>query len=408
MMGARGAEWGLTPGEEGGVLEKFKEFLAAAGCRYRTDLHSDWTLLRFLRARDYNLRRAGAMFINHLAWREAYGVDDILEKEFPEREAILRLFPQGYHGCCKEGRPIYIQHLGSVDLQELTQVASEERVVQLFIQEYEKFLRIKLPAASLACGHFVDQSFTVLDVKGVGVWQIAGQKSRLIKKILSISQDNYPELMGRMFIINAPAVFKMMFGVFKPLIGARTLKKVEMHGKSYLSKLLGHADSAQLPMDVGGSSPYTITDDFGPWNLLLNQDSVRMGAGAPPPGGGAAPTSPGAIVRTLKAFDSHPEGELKTDRQMELLNFMSSLAHPLVPGDSSLAQGVQEMQKVFPSMEADLMAMSLNSPLGTEPILPGLSDEEAAGDSCPGSPRGKIAATGWEKSPGANYLDGLR
>jgi len=52
--------------------------------------------------------------------------------------------------------------------------------------------------------------------------------------------------------------------------------------------------------------------------------------------------------------------------------------------------------------------MSLNSPLGSEPILPGLSDEEAAEDSCPGSPRGEIAATGWEKSPGANYLDGLR
>jgi len=409
--GGREAEWGLTPAEEAELLEEFKGTLAAAGCRYRADLHSDWTLLRFLRARDYHTKRAASMFMNHLAWRETYGVDDILEKDFPEREAILRLFPQGYHGCCKEGRPIYVQHLGSVDLQELTRVASEERVVQLFIQEYEKFLRVKLPAASLAAGHFVDQSFTILDVRGVGLGQVAGPNSRLIKKILSISQDNYPELMGRMFVINAPAVFKVIFSLFKPLIGARTQKKVEVHGRHYRDKLLAFADSAQLPRDVGGSSPYTIADDFGPWNLLVGP---RQGAGGGAPPGGTGPVSPGAIVRSLKAIEPPPAGgQLQTGRQMELLNFMSSLAHPLAPGELSLARGAREMQKVFPSMETDLMGVNLHTPLpgaSAAPPLPGAppGGAPAALPSPPGSPRGAgAAALGWTKSPGASYLGGL-
>ena len=100
-------------------------------------------------------------------------------------------------------------------------------------------------------------------------------------------------------------------------------------------------------------------------------------------------------------------------RQMELLNFMSSLAHPLAPGELSLAQGAREMQKAFPSMEADLMGANLNTPRpgsSAAPLLPARPPgvTPAALSSPPESPRGSGAdAMGWTKSPGASYLGGL-
>ena len=112
-------------------------------------------------------------------------------------------------------------------------------------------------------------------------------------------------------------------------------------------------------------------------------------------------------MRSLKAIEPPPAGgELQTGRQMELLNFMSSLAHPLAPGELSLAQGAREMQKAFPSMEADLMGANLNTPRpgsSAAPLLPA-----GALSSPPESPRGSGAdAMGWTKSPGASYLGGL-
>lgn len=57
-----------------------------------------FTLRRFLRARSYDLDKAVKMWLDHVAWREANGVDDILQSfYFSEREKFLAAYPQGYH-----------------------------------------------------------------------------------------------------------------------------------------------------------------------------------------------------------------------------------------------------------------------------------------------------------------------
>lgn len=52
---------------------------------------------RFLRARQHDIPRAVEMWTNHLAWRREIGADTILEDfHFPERDAFISLYPQGY------------------------------------------------------------------------------------------------------------------------------------------------------------------------------------------------------------------------------------------------------------------------------------------------------------------------
>jgi len=43
-------------------------------------------------------------------------------------------------------------------------------------------------------------------------------------------QDNYPEMLGRICIINAPMVFKAIWQLVKPLLNPRTLSKIQVRG----------------------------------------------------------------------------------------------------------------------------------------------------------------------------------
>lgn len=57
-----------------------------------------YTLLRFLRARNYELDKAMKMWLDTIEWRKEYEVDTILDSfVFHEREQFLMAYPQGYH-----------------------------------------------------------------------------------------------------------------------------------------------------------------------------------------------------------------------------------------------------------------------------------------------------------------------
>ncbi|ODM92851.1 SEC14-like protein 2 [Orchesella cincta] len=66
-----------TPeGNEVAILQQFKEAVV--------DLNqADVVLLRFLRARDYDLENAEKMLRNAVKWREEIGIDNYLQWEFP-------------------------------------------------------------------------------------------------------------------------------------------------------------------------------------------------------------------------------------------------------------------------------------------------------------------------------------
>jgi len=65
-----------------------------------------------------------------------------------------------------QGRPIYIQLLGKIDISTLKQITSEERMIKFHIQEYERCGKIIMPICSSLRGRQIDQTFGIMDVKG--------------------------------------------------------------------------------------------------------------------------------------------------------------------------------------------------------------------------------------------------
>ena len=82
---------------------------------------NDPVMLRFLRARDFNVEKAREMLSQSLIWRKKHGVDKILS-EYQLPEVMKKFFPGGWHLHDNEERPLFILRLGQMDVKGIIKV----------------------------------------------------------------------------------------------------------------------------------------------------------------------------------------------------------------------------------------------------------------------------------------------
>ncbi|KAI5060095.1 hypothetical protein GOP47_0024515 [Adiantum capillus-veneris] len=256
----------LSPSQQES-LHTFRDCLQEKGLLPKNIPDAD--LLRYMRARSFDISKAKAMYEAMLEWRKEVGADTIIESfQFPERRVVKELYPHFHHKTDKLGRPIYIERLGHLQLDEILKITTTDRMLMYHIKEWEILIDWKFPACSKKAGRLIMQSLTILDLKGVAMKTMNKQVRSFIQKLTKIDQDYYPEFLGKMFIVNAPTAFKAVWAMIKPWLDKRTQKKIEVHGSNFTSKLLELVDAENLPEFLGGACHCVEgceNSDAGPW-----------------------------------------------------------------------------------------------------------------------------------------------
>lgn len=205
----------------------------------------------------------------------------------------------------QDGRPVYIEQLGNIDLTAMYKITSQDRMLQNLVVEYEKVGDPRLPACSRKSGTLLETCCTIMDLKGVGITKVSSVYE-YVQKASAISQNYYPERLGKLYLINAPWGFSGVFSVVKKFLDPVTVNKIHVLGSGYQSELLAQVPKENLPKQFGGTCDCPggcQFSDQGPWqdsqwtkepawaksDNIENQASLEhVGEGMP---AGAAPGS---------------------------------------------------------------------------------------------------------------------
>ncbi|KAK6934624.1 CRAL/TRIO, N-terminal domain [Dillenia turbinata] len=220
------------------------------------------TLVRFLKAREWNVAKAHKMLVDCLNWRVQNGIDNILSVSILKPIVPTDLYKavrdtqlMGMSGYTKEGLPIIAIGVGESTYDK----ASANYYVQSHIQMNEYRDRIIMPAASKKHGRHIGTCVKILDMTGLKLSAL--NQIKLLTVISTIDDLNYPEKTDTYYIVNAPYIFSACWKVVKPLLQERTRRKIQVLQGNGRDEFLKIMDFASLPhfcrRDGSGSSRHS-------------------------------------------------------------------------------------------------------------------------------------------------------
>ncbi|KAK8790895.1 hypothetical protein WA158_005526 [Blastocystis sp. Blastoise] len=224
----------------------------------------DIELLRFLRGYLWNMDEAIQKYRDMLKWRSDNHINDYIKEvdatgndpmKVPLSEVFNDIMKSNYsHGTDKEGRIFDIRMMGKTDVSAFLKQPIEDVVkYNVYILEWRIRLFNKLSAES---GQLI-RMVAIQDIGGVGLNFVSNTLISYFKAISHVTSDNYPETMHKSFIINIPYVFTTLWGLVKPFLHERTVKKISIYSNDYYKDLYEYVDTKYIPGIYGGICPHT-------------------------------------------------------------------------------------------------------------------------------------------------------
>ncbi|CAO1334850.1 unnamed protein product [Diamesa tonsa] len=222
--------------------------------------YDDHYLLRWLRARQWNVANAEKMLRDAIKTQNKWGVADIESWQAPVvfKDHIA-------HGCTgfdKDGSPIIIVPFSGIDMWGLLHSSTKSDFIRNLIQLLEKFMKIALEQSKIH-GPEARKFVVIFDMDNFNMKQYAWRPAaELVIQIIQMYSNNYPEILKYCCIINAPKIFSFAFNIVKKFLDEYTLSKIHIfkcNKNKWLPAILERMDSSNFPAYYGG----TLTDADG-------------------------------------------------------------------------------------------------------------------------------------------------
>ncbi|KAM4827467.1 SEC14-like protein 4 [Thomomys bottae] len=216
----------------------------------------DHFLLRWLRARNFDLQKSEDMLRKHVKFREQQDLDHILTWQPSE---VIQLYDSGgLSGYDYDGCPVWFDIIGTTDPKGLLLSASKQELIRKRTKICELLLH-HCHLQSQKLGRKIETFVIVFDMEGLSLRHLWKPAVEVYQQFFAIIEANYPETVKKLIVIRAPRLFPVAFNLVKSFMGEVTQKKIVILGDNWKQELHKFISPDQLPVEFGG----TMTDPDG-------------------------------------------------------------------------------------------------------------------------------------------------
>lgn len=237
------------------VLAEFRDLIFERGECSPHRLDDDF-LMRFLRARNFVIRRAHRLLVNYYEFKEKnpeFYQDVYFDRLTAIGDAEL-ISTQPFHD--QNGRRMLFYRLGHWDPAKIS------------IRELFQATLLALELALLETSTQILGGVCLFDLADLKMKHVTQLNSKIAAQMIDIVVWTYPLRTHEVHIVNQSPVFKAGYSIVKPFMSKEVRKRIFFHG-SDMKSLHKHIDPKYLPVRYGGNHP---DYSYGGWVDYIRQN----------------------------------------------------------------------------------------------------------------------------------------
>uniref|UniRef100_A0A3Q2QDK6 Tocopherol (alpha) transfer protein n=1 Tax=Fundulus heteroclitus TaxID=8078 RepID=A0A3Q2QDK6_FUNHE len=256
---------------------------------------SDGFLIRFLRARDFDLPLSLKLLLNYLHWRrESPEISTCLSPS-----SVFSLLKTSYHAVLPQRDPsgsrVLIYRIGQWNPKDWS-------AFQVF--------RVSLMTSEILSRETETQRRgvkAIFDLKGWSLSHALQINPSLARKISSVLSDSFPLKVRGIHLVNEPIFFRPVLAMIRPFLPDKIKQRVHMHGTDFHHSLCDFFSADVLPLEYGGEG-LGIEEVCQAWTQELLQSENLLNQIASHPTGDTSTSTVDSLISEENETKKPTEG----------------------------------------------------------------------------------------------------
>eukprot|EP00123_Amoebidium_parasiticum_P011221 comp20584_c0_seq1/m.26510 comp20584_c0_seq1/g.26510 ORF comp20584_c0_seq1/g.26510 comp20584_c0_seq1/m.26510 type:complete len:371 (-) comp20584_c0_seq1:207-1319(-) len=224
-------------------------------------------LLKYLRAREFEMEKSLEMIVNTLKWRKEFNVKALSGETFPSAFDSLGCV----YGTDRNNQPVTYNFYGTLDSKA---VFEDQGGIDMFVRWRVQLMERAIERLDFENGR--EEVAQIHDYAGASMMSMDKSMKAASKTIIALFQDHYPEFLSKKLFINVPFVMEKLYAFFSILAPPRTRAKFTMISAGNVrSSLIEMIDPTNLPSKYGG---FATSEDKPIAGVKVEKVHVKAGS----------------------------------------------------------------------------------------------------------------------------------
>ncbi|XP_062005185.1 uncharacterized protein LOC133722321 isoform X1 [Rosa rugosa] len=246
----------LLPDEQQAKIDEVKKMIGPIVDKLPT-LCSEAEISRYLRARNWNTKKAGKMLKDSIKWRLEYKPEKIRWENVAHEAETGKIYKASYSD--KYGRTVLIMRPGFQN----TNAVNEQILYLVYCMEN---------AINSNPDH--EQMVWLINFQ---LWNTSSISLKVTRETAKVLQNHYPERLGLGILYNPPKIFESFWTMVKPFFEPKTFKKVKFvysDNPQSLKTMAELFDIDKLDAAFGGRNACGF--DYEAYAQRMKEDDKKM------------------------------------------------------------------------------------------------------------------------------------